>query len=86
MFSLHGISENYFWDNYLISLYEIFVIKQIHILYYMIHREISKEISYVLAAIVERCTNHGMKDILSMLHSWKERGMISVDKIGVLCL
>lgn len=86
MFSLHGISEDYFWDNYLISLYEIFVIKQIHILYYMIHREISKEISYVLTAIVERCTNHGTKDILSILHSWKEKGMISVDKIGALCL
>lgn len=52
----------------------------------MIHREISKEISYVLTAIVERCTNHGTKDILSILHSWKEKGMISVDKIGALCL
>lgn len=86
MFSLNGISQDYFWDNYLINLYDVFVIKQMHILYYMIHQKMPKEISYVLASIVERCINHGTKDILSILCSWKEKGIIFVDKIGMLCL
>lgn len=85
MFSLYGISDEYFLDNYLINLYDIFAIKQIHILYYMIHKEVPKEISYVLVAIVERCVNHGRNDIFQIVHDWKKKGMISVDRIGILC-
>lgn len=86
LFSLNGISEEYFWDNYLIAFYEVLAIKQMHILYYMLYEQMPVDVSYVLGAIVERCISHGRKDILSILCDWKQKGVVSVEMIGQLCM
>ena len=52
----------------------------------MLYEQMPVDVSYVLGAIVERCISHGRKDILSILCDWKQKGVVSVEMIGQLCM